>query len=778
MFDFIRANQMDIMLALCAACCTMALMLLFTRFLQTRRKWILICQELVVMFLLGFDREAYIYSGNLTRMGYVMVRVSNFMVFFLTSAVVLCFNTYLMDWFLERKNIVKMPKRLIFTAVGSVCGMIIVVISQFTGWIYYIDGQNRYFRGNLFLIAYIVPIICPLIQYSVIAQYRKIFSRMMFIGLNLYIFVPIIMALIQLKAYGLSLVNMSLVLMSVGLYIFTYLDINDEVERVHRLELDNLQEARKSMERLFEQTASVMVTAVEKRDPYSKGRAARIADKAGRLAERTGHDENWCNNIRYAAMLHEAGLAALPDKLIAAGGEELKKMKAATGEELLSYISEYPWLAETLHSLNEHYDGSGYPDGLKAEEIPEMSRMIAIAEGFDSLMSAGKDHSALPYTVAREEMLKKAGTLYDPALLEQLKMILDAENEVAEQAADFTVVKELECGNYRDRITGGIEVSETESRISFKCESVKEAGEFSEPAIVLFDAFDRHVHSNEMSIGETHYMEYGELWFDGHYVCTAARHIEAETSGEAGEDDGRYLITAGRYEDHIRIVLEHAGKKTELCVVLPDSTRSSYIGLTGENCRISEIEIEKTGRHYAEGDIPRLADKVSFINRLVSDIPNVQVNRFRSAYSEGIPLKNETKVIFHSMSLPTSHLVWHCPHLFIYSSKDGRQGGEGYREYAVIKLDGENDSPLDIENSFVMKKGADFPGWEEWKDRNREGLEYELNFRRKGNKLRFTMENLGIAIENTTILPEDAGEVYAALTGDQCAFTDIRIKQG
>lgn len=777
MFDFIRTYQMSIMLGLCAICLSMALMLAFTRFLPAKRKWILICQELLVFFLLWFDREAYIFAGNLTRTGYVMVRLSNFLVFFLTSAIVLNFNLYLIDWLHNREGVKKLPRRLIFVNYGSAAGMLLIVISQFTHWIYYIDIQNRYYRGDLFLLAYIIPIICPIIQYSVIIQYRKVFGSKIFTALSLYIIVPIIMALVQLKAYGLSLVNMSMVLLSVGLYIFNYLDINDEVERLHKVELDNLQEASRSMQRLFEQAANVIVTAVEKRDPYAKGRAVRIADNCVRLAKSAGHDEVWCTNIRYAALLHETGLTALADEELSADREELKKLKADTGGELLGHITEYPWLAETVRSLNEHYDGSGYPNGLKAEEIPEMARMIAIADGFDALMTAAKDHSAMPYTVAREEMLKRAGTLYDPELLEQMKMVLDADNEVAEQTADSAVEKEIECGTYRDRITAGIEVSETETKVSFKCVPVKDAEGFSAPAAILFDAFDRHVHETERSISETHYMEYGELWFDGNYVCTAARHMEKEESGEAGEDDGRYSITAGRYEDHVRIRLEHAGKCVETTVVLPDSTRSSYIGLTGENCRISGIEIEKNDRHYGEGDIPRLADKVSFINRLESDIPNVQVDRFRSAYSEGIALDGEMKVIFHSMSLPTSHLVWHCPHLFVYTSKDGKQGGEGYREFAVIKLDGENDSPLDIENSFVMKKVDGFTGWEDWKDKNREGLEYELAFKKKGNRLRLKTVNLGISIENTTILPEDAGKVYLALTGDQCAFTDIRVKR-
>ena len=60
MFDFIRSHQMNIMLCLCAACATMTIMLFLTKFLSTRRKWILICMEVVATLLLFFDRMAYI----------------------------------------------------------------------------------------------------------------------------------------------------------------------------------------------------------------------------------------------------------------------------------------------------------------------------------------------------------------------------------------------------------------------------------------------------------------------------------------------------------------------------------------------------------------------------------------------------------------------------------------------------------------------------------------------------------------------------------------------
>ena len=75
-----------------------------------------------------------------------------------------------------------------------------------------------------------------------------------------------------------------------------------------------------------------------------------------------------------------------------------------------------------------------------------------------------------------------------------------------------------------------------------------------------------------------------------------------------------------------------------------------------------------------------------------------------------------------------------------------------------------------------MKKTEDFPGWDEWKRRNREGMECSVRIVRKGRKVTLTADNLGIVVENVTVLGEGEKEVYAAITGDMAAITDIRIR--
>ena len=75
-----------------------------------------------------------------------------------------------------------------------------------------------------------------------------------------------------------------------------------------------------------------------------------------------------------------------------------------------------------------------------------------------------------------------------------------------------------------------------------------------------------------------------------------------------------------------------------------------------------------------------------------------------------------------------------------------------------------------------MKRKENFPGWEDWRNQNKSGIDCEVRVERKGGKVVTITENLGIYIENTTNIREVPDKVYVALTGDRCAITDIRIR--
>ena len=785
-FDFIREHQMNIMLALCAICAMMAVLLLITRFLPRKRKWILILLELVATFLLAFDRAAYTYRGDVSKQAYVMVRLSNFMVFFLTSAIVFGFNLYLTNLLLTEGKMQKIPRRLMAAQFGSIAGMLLAVVSHFTGLYYYFDGQNVYHRGEGFLIAYLIPVIIPILQYTVIRQYRKMFSRFIYISLVLYIFVPIIVGIIQIFTYGISIVNMAMVMVSVSLYVFAYLDINDEVARAHEIEVATLEKEQQSMKRLFDQTATAFVTAVEKRDEYRIGHAVRVANYAKRVAQGAGKGEKECDEVYYAALLHDVGMIGIPDSIIEKDGnlnEEERLTVQKTPElsaQILSSIAEYPYLESSALGAYERYDGSGYPKGLKGDDIPEISRIIAVADAYDSMVTKKRFREPMSYPVVREEFVMQAGQQFDPQYAELMVHVMDEDKKEEEVLDSLFVETEITCGGYRDHVGTGIPVTEEEIRIHFDCEEKTESeNDFSAPSIILFDSYDRHIHDNAKAIEAYRYLEYGEIWFDGNFVSTSVRNMEVgvrENGPDTALGEYEYSITAKRYEDHVSITMSHAAQTVDIIAALPFNSKASYIGLTGEHCVIRDIEVVKTGELARAGQIKQIASKVSYLDRLEGDIENVQVDRTRSAATAGIPVKDEILIEFHSMSLPSATLVWHCPYIVLFDSEDGKVNGKNYKEYDLIKLNGEVEGDgTHAENQFHMKKTSEFQGWDAWKESNKEGMEFRVSLKKKGNRVTLAAENAGIEIRNTTILRKD-GRVYAALTGDQVAITDIRVR--
>ena len=147
------------------------------------------------------------------------------------------------------------------------------------------------------------------------------------------------------------------------------------------------------------------------------------------------------------------------------------------------------------------------------------------------------------------------------------------------------------------------------------------------------------------------------------------------------------------------------------------------------------------------------------------------------ATTDGILLKDKLTITFHTMSLPTARLVWHCPYFSIFSSDNGKVNGPDFREYGLLRLDGENwDSDDYGSNVITVNKTEEFTNWDTWKAKNKEGIDCSVSITRSGGTVTVTTSNLGVEITNITTMKDPSKDVYIALTGDQCAITNIRIR--
>ena len=127
---------------------------------------------------------------------------------------------------------------------------------------------------------------------------------------------------------------------------------------------------------------------------------------------------------------------------------------------------------------------------------------------------------------------------------------------------------------------------------------------------------------------------------------------------------------AVKIKDHIQIRVDDGKEIVTIIVALPDSARYAYIGLTGDNCRIYDVGISAQEETVPMDYIPRIAPEISYISGPAGDVPNVQMDGYRTDYTLGIPVRDGMKITFHAMSLPTARLVWHTAYLDLFYSPD------------------------------------------------------------------------------------------------------------
>ena len=798
MFDLLREHQLDIMLVLIGICGVTVFFVAITGTLSKSRKRALLFVEMYATVLLVSDRLAYIYRGDTSRMGFWMVRISNFLVFFMTIAVTHGINLYTCDLLTHEGGLKKAPFRLRAAEVIAATGELLVIISQFTGLYYTFDETNHYVRSPGFILSYIFPFAVLIIDVSLVLQYRSKFRRIVIYPLVLFLTVPLLASIAQIFTYGLSLTNLSIVGMAVALYMFVLIDMNTTVWRAHRLEMEYLTQQQKSMWRLFNQTATALVNAIDAKDAYTHGHSSRVADYSRRIAELSGKSEEECDEIYYSALLHDVGKIGIPDSIINKDGrltdEEYETIKKhpEIGENILSSIIEYPYLSIGAHYHHERYDGKGYPDGLKGEDIPETARIVAVADAYDAMTSKRSYRDAIPQSKVREEIIKGSGSQFDPTFARILQHMIDLDTEYnmreRGEIRELAGKNELRCTEFRSAVSEGILVNVNKVRISLKCTPFEENGaEECMPAFLLFDSNDGRACSDERLMHDLHYYEYGELWYDGRTVNKGVRDIRVVTS-QSGDRAHKgifkknkaykqYITEAVRYKDHALIRIEGGGQTVEATIAMPDNTRFLYLGLTGQHCLLEDVKIERSEESIGEGYIERIAEEISYIKGPQGDVPNVQIDGYRTDATEGIPISDGMRLSFHSMSLPTANLIWHCPFITIFYASDKKVFGENYRELALIRIDGEYWEPDEAaKNVITVNKSEEFEGWEAWKEKNKEGIDCVFTFERKGNTVITVTENMGIRIKNLMLIDDEIEDIYAAVTGDQCALTDIRIK--
>lgn len=186
----------------------------------------------------------------------------------------------------------------------------------------------------------------------------------------------------------------------------------------------NILRYQEGLKRAFLGIAEALVKVVEQRDPYTSGHSLGVAKISEAIAHEMGFSEEEVLGIYVAGILHDVGKVSVPIEILVKPGplSELEmgfiRMHPQAGYEVLKGIA-FPWpVAEVALEHHERFDGSGYPRGLKGEEICKEARIVAVADVVDAMIHSRPYRPALGIEKTIEEVIEGKGCRYDPEVVE------------------------------------------------------------------------------------------------------------------------------------------------------------------------------------------------------------------------------------------------------------------------------------------------------------------------------------------------------------------------
>ncbi|MFZ5633581.1 MAG: HD domain-containing phosphohydrolase [Bacillota bacterium] len=172
------------------------------------------------------------------------------------------------------------------------------------------------------------------------------------------------------------------------------------------------------------ETIYAFAEAIGARDGYTMGHSEKVAEYARLIAEKMGLDEKMVDLAYLCGIVHDVGKIGIPEDVLnkkgPLTGKEYKLIMGHSqmGASILSHISWLEDIVPVVEAHHERYNGGGYPMGMKGEQIPVLSRILAVADAFDAMTSDRSYRKAYPPEKAVDELKKNAGTQFDPEIVD------------------------------------------------------------------------------------------------------------------------------------------------------------------------------------------------------------------------------------------------------------------------------------------------------------------------------------------------------------------------
>ncbi|MBQ2453132.1 MAG: HD domain-containing protein [Lachnospiraceae bacterium] len=224
------------------------------------------------------------------------------------------------------------------------------------------------------------------------------------------------------------------ILLSLAIYLIVVLFCIYSMKRIQKAEKGE----EESLERLKTMNMNVigsLASTIDAKDRYTSGHSRRVAEYSRELARRMGKSEEEQEIVFTAGLLHDVGKISVPGDVINKPGrltdEEFDQIRIhpVSGYHILEGIHDDERIGYGAKYHHERYDGKGYPNGLQGEDIPEIARIIAVADAYDAMASDRSYRKLLPQDVVRGEIVKGRGTQFDPEIADIMLQIMDEDHD-------------------------------------------------------------------------------------------------------------------------------------------------------------------------------------------------------------------------------------------------------------------------------------------------------------------------------------------------------------
>ncbi len=325
---------------------------------------------------------------------------------------------------------VKEKYKKVLLAVPTMITFVISLMAFFTDWVFSYDENNNFHGGPLryvFFAILLIYFIIILVVNVINSRKNKSEGRVLFGVIGLLVF-DWVYALVS-DVIGL---HAQLESLSVILY-FMYFLTNYHAESMVEKEQEFLDSEQRLTKMMLDQSIETLAYTIDAKDRYTKGHSFRVAKYSRMIAGMVGKSEEECREIYLAGLLHDIGKISISGTIINKQGkltdEEYEKIKThpEKGALILEKMKSIPFLQNGAKYHHERFDGKGYPSGLKGTEIPDMARIIAVADAYDAMTSYRSYRPTMEQNLVKQEIWKGMGTQFDPLYAKVMISLIDAD---------------------------------------------------------------------------------------------------------------------------------------------------------------------------------------------------------------------------------------------------------------------------------------------------------------------------------------------------------------